>query len=351
MRGSPIIQERHLAEAVRRKVITHDQAEGILAVARNSPSEGEQQAPDLGWIGALQGLLAAGLVVFAMVGVSDSDTLRRPVAALARSLLLAVPLLGAGLWLRRFRWAAIPSSVLTAGAAVPLWAFGAGVATLCGVGVDSTWKYALLYPYAVAWGMVLVTATSLVLWRTLRVGPSLGVASAAVVTGTVVTVERYCNAHGLWGWSTRTAAMAAMAAVGALLAGLAALGNRGRPDRADGAFWAALPALGALGISAAERVNRSAGEALVWTLAALGVGCLGFKLERRAWLLCSAAGVLFYPAFGFSEARAGTTVVWTVFGLSAAAVALGAHLLRRRALERWSQGLAGAHEEPRSVWW
>lgn len=348
MRGTPIIQERHLAEAVRRKVITHDQAEGILAIVRSATAEGDHQAPDLGWIGGLQGALAAGLVLFTVVTAQEPADVRHPVVAMLKALGLALPLLGAGLWLRRFRWAAVPSAVLTAGSVVPLWGLGAGAATLLGFvprGGDYAY-YWRFHEYAYAAGVVVVCAGALGLWRALRVGPALGVAGSAVAFGTVLVVERWFNNHGYWNWSQRTALVAA---VGALIAGAAALLDRGRKDRADGAFWLAIPGLGALGISAAERIDRSAGEALPWTLAALLVGWLGYKLERRVWLLCSAAGLLFYPAFGFSEARAGDTVTWTAFGFSAAAVALGAHLVRRRSLERWAAG--GHHEEPRSVWW
>ena len=62
-----LLHESHLLEAVRRKILSNDQMEQVLALARSSPAGGA--VADVRWATVVQGLIAAAAVMGSGIGI------------------------------------------------------------------------------------------------------------------------------------------------------------------------------------------------------------------------------------------------------------------------------------------
>jgi hypothetical protein len=118
----------HLLEAVRQQILTSDQMEQVLAVARSGPV-----APTPTRVGLATTIAAtvAGLAVVAsgvsmLGGVNDEGISR---AAVAASSVGAMSCLAVGALLCHFPWGRLAGSILLAGAAVWSWGVVVGLIT------------------------------------------------------------------------------------------------------------------------------------------------------------------------------------------------------------------------------
>ena len=342
MRTNTVLQERHLIEAVRQQVITHDQMEGILAIARSAARAEGAAAPDLRWIGYLQG----AIVAIASLGVAawnnDHVWSTSPDELFVRALVATAVFGGLGLALWRFRWAEVPASLLLTGAAMQTWGLGASLYQFArGRPVSEDWtRFNEGYsPSLRMWGFVMVALVSLAVWRWKRAAPALGMAAVSAIMAGLFAME---------GAST----MATSALVGVCSAGLIALtlvlDRRGRAGP-DGGFWLSFVGLGGLGVCAIEVIDREPVWGVFFLALSVVVGGLGFYARRVTWLWAAGAALLGLPAFAVAEARLGDAAVGVVLILGAAFVAGMAHKLRRHMLTTWLEDPSRADED-RSIW-
>ncbi|MEI8255104.1 MAG: hypothetical protein WCJ30_05465, partial [Deltaproteobacteria bacterium] len=127
MRNTPHLHERHLLEAIRQRVISQEQYEGIVAIVRSMDQREGGVLPDLGWQSVMQGVAAAFAVSIPGMYMLSRVQHYAPME-LATWCALGVALsLGAGTLLRRSRSSAIAASVLFAASAAFTWGLAAGM--------------------------------------------------------------------------------------------------------------------------------------------------------------------------------------------------------------------------------
>src|SRR3954471_23408285 len=116
MRTNIHLQERHLSECVKRKIITSEELESVLAVARGmAPTEGEL-APDFRWVSLVHALVAAA-VVGAPLGFLFTNLERfTPLTVGIVCGLTGLAAVGMAALLRRSVSFRAPAAILTAGA-------------------------------------------------------------------------------------------------------------------------------------------------------------------------------------------------------------------------------------------
>ena len=125
MRQQSFVQEHHLEEAVRRKVIHDGQMQEILAISRAMGQGGP--TADLGWLSIAQAVLAAAIVgIPALAAFGGLSASRQIGALLAVSAGVMGFLLVATVVLRRVGAGPALSGITAAGAA--LWSWGVGAA-------------------------------------------------------------------------------------------------------------------------------------------------------------------------------------------------------------------------------
>ena len=115
MRINTLLHERHLLQAVQRGVITQEQAEALLALAR-SEAGGAGRMPDTGWLAIVQACVAAAVVGAVAVGNTEHTWRVTGTEEVVRGLGAMGLFLGLGLALRARR------RVLLAGVGVALFA-------------------------------------------------------------------------------------------------------------------------------------------------------------------------------------------------------------------------------------
>lgn len=353
MRTTVHLQERHLAEAVRRKVITEEQLEGILGVAR-SMSPAESAAPDLRWVTVVHG--AAALVA---VGIPAAYLLDKMTRLTGLELFAASALAAAGSWfvglvLRRAGIGRVPASIFTAAAAAFTWGIGAAAWIVARHGMNTTlsalagdwhvYDHTRLCAYLAGSAAALVAA--------LAIGGIQRVPAAAAV-GAMAAVHLAMGSGELLatmdhGYFSSREASPWLLAIGVAMLAVGRLMDRRFRGRADAAFWVHLFGLMPLGLGAAMRIDRAAVEGLLWIPVAALVGALGIKWDRRVYLLASAAALLIFPAFALGEANAGDTAVVGAFVVSVLSIGIAASWLRGYYTRVWIQ--APGRSLDRTVW-
>lgn len=331
MRVNTLLHERHLLEAIRRGVITHPQAEALLAIARTEPG-GAARLPDLGWLGLAQGAVVALAAFVACVANMDHAWRTPPSLEIGRALAAAAGLAIAGHALRRYRWAEVPAAVAIGGAAMQLVGVGHGA-------MRDRYDYGDNNGMFLGFGLML--AAGVALWRWLRAGPALAAAAAGLV-GVSLAASR-----SLVGWSSYERESLAF-----VVGGVALLAWSAQRDRAavkapvDGAFWTHLVACASLLCAGAIFIDREAWGFFPFLALALAVGWMGLVLRRRVLLGGAGVALLLLPAFTLSEAHAGDELVGAAFFASALGVGVLANYVRRALLARAER----VTEEERSVW-
>lgn len=353
MRNSPHLNERHLMEAVRRRVITEDQLHGILAVARSMAAAEGGAAPDLGWITAVHGLAAAAAVVCpALYLLAQVDKISGAGFALCAGALALVSL-GGGVYLRKKGLGRVPAAILLAGAAVFAWGAGAGLYDALGAETFGRYLYWSGGNYeltranreaAFLVGDAVGIAVALALALRWRIAVAAAGASLAAVHGVIAGVERW----GLHGRMNDDSASVVLLGLGVVMLAGARLMEKRAKGPADPAFWVLTVGLAPLGVGALIRIDRSPGEVVVWLAVAALVAALGVLWSRRSYLAAAAMALMVYPAFACGEARLGEGTVVAALVLSAVAVVVGATLVRRHYVAAWLKRPAAVEE--RSVW-
>jgi hypothetical protein len=329
MRANALLHERHLLEAIRRGVITQDQAESLLALARTEPG-GAARMPDVAWLGLAQGAVVALAAIAAVAGNMDHPWRTSPMEELGRAAVVSVALFALGFGLRKRRALEVPASVALAGAGLQFLALGHAF-------VRRPFDYGGDAHMGVAFAVL--TLVSLAVWRFLRAGPALAAASFGLA-GCALAVMRHGNLF--------EREVLPLAAVGVGLLGWSAWRDRAATQPpVDGAFWTHLAGCFSLAVSGAVFVDREPGGFFPFAALALIVGWTGLRLRRRVLLASAGVSLLFLPPFALSEARMGDEAVALGFFASAAAVSAMAHLVRRALLDR---AATEPEAEPRSVW-
>lgn len=343
MRDAPL-HESHLLEAVRKKVLTSQQMEEVMAIARSTPAGGAVR--DVGWATVVQGLIAGAALMGSGMGLLiDAHDHGADLGMAAYSAVGLVASLLIGQYLHRFSWGRVPGSIVRAGAAV--WSFGLVLGLLSTVmpldryavlddgrfASSGTFQHRLCMAFALA--NLASIAVALGLWRFKRCAPALGIATVHALMLTLPLME---------GTSARQEALIVLAAGGALFT-MAFLGDRLSRGTVDGTFWVYPAAMFPMGVAALLRIDRDAGEVFVWLPLALLMGGLAYANGRRFPLIFSAMAVVIFPAFALSESHASSPFVIGALVASAAAVAAAVQVIRTRDLSR-----AAPAGDPPSIW-
>lgn len=344
MRDTPL-HESHLLEAVRRKAITSQQMEEVLAIARSTPAGGSIR--DVGWATVVQGLIAGAAVMGSGMGILiDASDSGANLGMAAYSAVGVVASLLIGSFLHRYSWGRVPGSIVRAGTAI--WSFGVALGLISLV--TPLQRYAEVYDgrfgydyadfhqrlnTAFAFASLAAIGVSLALWRFKRCAPALGVAAGMTFFLTLPLMNRSHSAEE---------AFFILAAGGALFA-LASLRDRFSRGAIDGAFWVYPAAMFPMGVAALVRIDRHEGEVFVWLPLALFMGAVAYANGRRFPLLFSAIAVGVFPAFALAESHAGAGVVLGSLIASAVAVAVAVQVIRTRDLSR-----AAPAGDPPSIW-
>ncbi len=289
MRAQRPVSDAHMAEAVRRGVITAEQMEALLALARSEATPGDARLADLRWttvvsaLAATVAVLAPGFAMLIEALTHDELGFAGPcVAALAACLI-------AGQLARARGWGRAPAAILTAGAAP----YAGGVAMFLLGREPAHWGNA----WVIAIATLVASVIGLGLWRALRVGPALAVA------GFCLPFAVMASAHSLWPNEDMTAfrwTVVATSLVG--LAVAAARPSWGRRDGIDGTSWWELGTFAAAGISVTAGFTRGLGGVELWSPVALLVAALGLLRHRWTWQLAGTLGLLWFLGLGLHDA-------------------------------------------------
>jgi len=346
------LHESHLLEAVRRKILSNDQMEQVLALARSSPAGGA--VADVRWATVVQGLIAAAAVMGSGIGiladVSDHGADLSHAVGCTFGLATFVALAHV---LDRYSWGRVPGSILRAGAAV--WSFGIIIGLLSLVmplhryippssdidyyaGYES-FRTRLNLGFALSSGASGLVALGI--WRFRRCAPAMGVAGAhaMMAIAMLATSPASSTYH-----SAEHQASLVMLAGGAIFAAATVLDRLGRGP-VDGAFWLYPVAMFPMGIAAVTRIDRHEGEVVLWLPLALALGAVAYANGRRLPLFFSAMAVIIFPAFALAEMRAPSGLVIGALIASAFAVAVAVQLVRARDLRG-----AASTDEARTIW-
>jgi len=351
MRNSPHVHERHLLEAIRQRVITQEQYEGIVAIVRSMAHADGETVADLGWLSVMQGLAAATGVGIPGLYLLKSIERFSPSEVTGWSLLGALLTLGAGLFLRRTRSSAIAASVLLAGCAAFTWGVAAGgVAQVLHADFWNSGVPALALVSdshasldAQLTGDLAVMLAASVLIGRLGAAAAAAPATLAFVHFAVQSVHRFAIPYDSYFGERKMAPFIAAAGLVAML--IARVLDRKYRGRVDAAFWVHTFGLLSLGCGLTTRIDREPGESLVWSLAALAVIAAGVRWNRRVYLLCGSLAWTFWPAMMFMHGSSQEGAAIGAFVFSAVTIAIMATWLRAN----WSR-LAPAQHEVRTVW-
>ncbi len=288
MRAQRPLSDAHLTEAVRRGVITTDQMEALLAIARSgSPSDGA--LPDLRWTHVVFGLASAvAVLVPGLTLIIESDDRRALPTAFGSAVALIVCALGS--WIvRRRGWGRAPAAILAT-----------GVAPYAG-GVTLFLLFFALPPGggaerdvpAILGGVLVAVATAATLWRRLRVGPALAV--AGFLTPFLAMIA------GRLAYAGADFTPLRMTVIAVALTGLGAAALRpswGRRNGVDGTSWWELGTFAAAALCITAGFSRGLGGLAVWVPASLLTGLLGLWLRRWTYQLAGLLGSLWFLFLG-----------------------------------------------------
>lgn len=305
MRAHRPLSDAHLAEAVRRGVISTEQMETLLALARSDAAPAGAHLPDLRWTSVVLGLAAAitalvpGLALLSRV--PEYPVLTMAAACAAAGFLCVVWGRGA----RALGLGRATAAILTAGAAP--YAGGAGMFL-----VDDLWRRALgplaqrriedltdpvgflqVQSALLFVGTAITTLVAIACWRTWRSATVLSAAGfclpfAAMTAARVVDPAAPMTPMRLVVIATALASLAV----------IAARPSWGRRDGVDGASWWELGAFAAAALSATAGFDEGLGGAAAWVPIALAVAALGLARRRWTYQLAGALGVLLFLARG-----------------------------------------------------
>ncbi|MDP3274541.1 MAG: hypothetical protein Q8Q09_05055 [Deltaproteobacteria bacterium] len=355
MRNQVFVQEQHLLEAVRRKVITEHQMEEVLGISRAMGHTGG--VADLGWLNIVQGVIISGIA-----GIPALFTLAymhrgHESEALVFSVIAIAGLSTAAFLLKRWGLGKAATGLALQGAA--LWCWGLGAA-FCGVFVlqnafhssySDNFDYNAFHArqqLAYIAGDVALIVGSLVLGRLFR-SPTTGLTAVLGIFGLVINAGEYYfrtsnNSHSLRDMDA--AGLMLLTAIAVSLAAFA-IDRAMKKSRHDLGFWLHAGVILPLGIAGIIMVDKEAATALPWTIAAMATVVLGTVTDRKAYILAGCTGIMVYLPFGVKEAHMGDSAVGFAFMVAAALVAGIVFAVRTVYVSRAAQGIG---ESTQSVW-
>jgi hypothetical protein len=351
MRANGPLHEGHLAEAVRRGVLTHDQMEAVLALARSGANPGDVNVPDLRWTAVVQGIAAAvAVLVPGFMLLAQMSALSEPLL-LALSALAALSFGGLG-WLARDRgWGRVPASILTAGVvpyvgAITMFAVDfawRGVLGVAGRDRDLAGAYTLAQANRTSATLFLAASLTVavftaLLTRARRNGPAWSApgacVSVAVLSALVFAMPEDAAPRGIT-LVAQTVAIAVITATGA----------RWRPwlqrGGVDGAAWFELGVFAPLLLVAHVSLHNDSQQLLPWLVASIAVGVAGVLLRRWTYQLAGALGALAATAVGLRHDPVATR--------GASLVALSVVIALVAQWQRHREASAALHEPPREA--
>lgn len=342
MRGRGPLHEGHLAEAVRRGIITDDQREALVAMARSESIDANVSVPDLRWTVVVQGIAAAlavlvpGATLLAQIGDVSEPIL------LASSAFCAL-LFGGLAWLARDRgWGRVPASIFSAAIApyaggLAMFALdlvGPGVlgpgrvdAMLSGQLTSATYVGTLARLFIAGAGVAIATSTHVA--RARRNGPVCSVA-AACLTPIAYAVMWLVTGDAQITETMKNSALAAAIVVGITLAWR--LRAKLRQGGVDGASWFELGVFAPAGIVLFVRLWDHAADAGTWLALSAAVAVGGVRARRWTYQLVGALALLTTTLVGLRHdplvTRGGALVA------VCAVLAIAAHEIRRSEARR-----------------
>lgn len=339
MRSQVFVQEQHLLEAVRRKVITEEQMQQVLSLAR---SMGQRSgAPDLSWLTVVQSVVVAGIALGPVIPAMQRLHHGHAAESLVYSVIAVAGLLTAAHLIRRFGLGKAPAGIAAAGAA--LWCFGFGVSIVGTVvhpdafrsdygywlnaAVDySTRQQQMQFGYLMGDLTMLLGAMAIGIVGRFPATASAG--ALAVLLGFVHASEWFARAnHGHV--SKDEASVLLMGATIVLLGAGALLRRATRHSRFDPSFWVHTVGIMPLGVAGIMMIDREAAMTLPWLAVAICVVGAGVYFDRKSFIVAGAAAMLFYLPFGAAEARLGETGVGLAFSVAAMMVAATVLIVRK----------------------
>lgn len=356
MRNQVFVQEQHLLEAVRRKVINETQMQEVLSISR---AMGQQRNPiDLGWITGVQSVIIGGVAVVPALIALERMRRNAPSESLLYSLVAVFGLLFAS-WLIRSRGLGkAPAGIAAAGASLWCWGIGASLAGMflfphAFGSSDGYSSYEVDYRVSIAQrhyvflaGDLAMLLGSLAIGRVLRMPTTAATAALAMVAGVVNWVEASERTRNAYVSDSQASVMLLVASALTLAIG-AGVQHFTRKSRLDPAFWLFSVGIVPLGFAGAIMIDKDAGMALPWTLAAAATIAAGVYFDRKAIIVAGATALLFYPPFGAAEAHMGDGAVGMAFTVSAILVAVAVMIVRTVYVARAAQSDASNEQD---VW-
>ncbi len=359
MRNQVFVQEHHLLEAVRRKVINETQMQEVLSISRAMGQSAN--APDLSWLSVVQSVVVGGIAFFPAMFALANMHRGRAAETVVYSIVAIVGLLGASLLSRRYGLGKAPTGIAAAGAALWCWGLGAGlVGTLVfpdafrstyevysygATGIDYR-THAVHQQLAYLAGDVAMLSGAVAIGWLSKIPATASAGAVAVLAAIVNMAEIYERSNGGSVNDNEASVMLVFASV-VILAGAFVLQRATRTSRFDPAFWVHTVGILPLGIAGIIMIDRESGMALPWLLAAMGVIAAGVKLDRKSYIVAGCAAMLFYLPFGAAEARAGEGAIGLAFTVGAVLVAIAVLMVRSVYMARAAQG---NNEIEQGVW-
>lgn len=356
MRTHYHLQERHLLESVQRKIITHEQMEAILALARSMAPTETGPAPDAGWVTVIQGTVT--VLVLGGIALGHFMNLHHyaPWTILALSALYFALSLSAAIYLRR-RTGGLRQigALFAAGAAMFTWGLGAGLwAAVQSPRAFGLWEYAESYNSitmarleAYLAGDATVVLMALVLGLKLNVPATASVGSVAFIHLVMGSAERWHLAHG-GDFLPAAAQVPVLLLLGATMLAIASLIDWRWKSSYDPAFWIHLSGLAVLGTAAVIRIDTNPPEGLLWIALTIFVIVMGVHWQRWPYLIAGAVGLLVLPCITIAESHFPRPAPLVSLVLSLVVVALGATWFHRYRLRQWLQNPTA--QTDRTVW-
>lgn len=291
MRAQRPLSDAHLAEAVRRGVITTDQMEALLALARSDAAPGSA-APDLRWTHVVLGVASAVAVLVPGLTLLSGGPEHRELALAGECAVALVLCALAGRFVRARGWGRAPAAILTTGAAPYAGGVALSLAFLAlGPGVSNRQGFS-----GIAVGLLVATGVAIGIWRARRVGPALGLVGFLVPFATPVAA-RLVRPDG-----EATPYRVAIVVTAVACLALAALRpSWGRRDGVDGRSWWELGAFAAAAFIVTIGLSEGLVAVAVWAPAALGVGLIGLWARRWTYQLAGLLGVLWFLCRGLAS--------------------------------------------------
>ncbi len=357
MRNQVFVQEHHLLEAVRRNVINEHQMQEVLSISRAMGQSAN--TPDLSWLTVVQSVVIAGIALGPTIPALERLHRGNAAEVVVYSLVAMTGLLAAAHFIRRFGLGKAPAGIAAAGAAMWAWGLGAGlVGTL--VYPDAfrnvydyssygTTDYAMRQAHvqlAYLGGDVTMVLAAIAIGLASKIPATAMAAGIGLVAGIVNFTEWFAKTNrGHVDKDEATLMLIGTTVV--VLAAAFGVQRASRATRFDPAFWLHSVGIFPLGVAGIIMIDREAGMALPWAVAAALVIAAGVYFDRKSYIVAGAAALLFYLPFGAAEARAGDMGVGMAFSFSAVLVAVAVLIVRKVYVTRAAQG---SNDLEQTVW-